>query len=55
MTLDAANRNEAAGKMKVMMNEEGIKKHMAEKHTGEPLISVSDCHAMIDQKLVEAK
>jgi len=55
MTVDAANRDEAAGKMKVMMNEEGIKKHMAEKHTGEPLISVSDCHAMIDQKLVEVK
>ena len=55
MTVDGADRNEAAMKLQVMMNEGAIKKHMAEKHPGEPVMSVADCHAMIDQKMVELK
>ena len=52
MTMDAENREEAVGKFKAMMTAEIIEKHMAEKHAGQPVMSVTDCHAMIDKEVV---
>jgi hypothetical protein len=49
MTVEAETREEAVGKFKVMMDENGIKTHMDSKHPGEPLMSVADCHAMIER------
>ena len=54
MTVDAENREGAVAQFKAMMDEKGIAAHMAEKHPGEPLISVADCHAMIDSQVVAA-
>ena len=54
MTVDAATRDEAVAKFKGMMDEAGIKMHMSEKHPGEPLISVADCHRMIEEHVVLA-
>jgi len=54
MTVDAETREEAVSKFKAMMDETGIAKHMSEKHPGEPLISVADCHAMIEKQIVAA-
>ena len=51
MSMDAESRDEAVGKFKAMMTEDAIKAHWAEKHAGstDPMPSVADCHAMIDQ------
>lgn len=54
MTMDAATRDGAVAKFKGMMDEAGIKAHMSEKHPGQPLISVADCHRMIEQQVVAA-
>ena len=51
MSVDAETRAEAVVKMKAQMNEDAISAHMMEKHPNEPIISVSDCHAMIEQGL----
>ncbi|HEY4489959.1 MAG TPA: hypothetical protein VJC12_01735 [Candidatus Paceibacterota bacterium] len=52
MNVEAENRDEAVGKFKAMMDEGAIKTHMDEKHPGEPLISVADCHKMIEETTV---
>lgn len=52
--MEAANREEAVGKYKTLMTEDMIAKHMAEKHPGQPLISVAQAHMMIDQGVVAA-
>lgn len=53
MTVDAANRDEAVQKLKVMMTEDAIKQHMTEKHwttnPSEPMPTVEQAHMMIDQ------
>lgn len=54
MTVEADSREEAVSKMKGMWDEAAVTKHMTEKHPGEPMISVADAHAQIDQKLVAA-
>ena len=54
MDMEAATREEAVGKLKAMMNEEMIGKHMAEKHPGQPVMSVADCHAMIEKEVMPA-
>lgn len=51
-TMDGATREEAVAKLKEMMTEEMIQKHMTEKHPGMPVMSVADCHAMIEQQVV---
>lgn len=51
MKVDAENRDEAVTKMKSMMDESAIKAHMAEKHPGDPVMSVADCHAMIEKDM----
>ena len=54
MTVDASNRNDAVMQFKNMMNESAIKAHMAEKHPGDPVMSVAECHAMIEQQVAPA-
>jgi hypothetical protein len=54
MNVEAASREEAVAKIKAMMTEEAIAQHMAEKHPGEPVISISDCHAMIEKNMQPA-
>lgn len=51
MTVEGATRDEAVTKLKGIMDEKGIAAHMAAKHPNEPMISVADCHAMIDKEL----
>ena len=54
MTVEAADRNEAVGKLKAMMTQDAINAHMKEKHPGKEMMSVADCHAMIEKDVVEA-
>ena len=54
MSVDAGDRAEAVSKLKAMMNESAIAAHMQEKHPGQPVMSVSDCHAMIEKDVVAA-
>ncbi len=54
MTVEAETREEAVTKFKGMMDEAGIAAHMQEKHPGQPVMSVAECHAMIDKDVVPA-
>lgn len=54
MTMEAETREEAVTKMKEKMTAEAIAAHMAEKHPGQPVMSVEDCHAMIEKDLQAA-
>ena len=54
MTVDASDRNDAVAQFKAMMSQEAINAHMAEKHPGDPVMSMADCHAMIEQQVVPA-
>ena len=48
MDVEAGSLEEAVSKMKEMMTEEVIAKHMSEKHPGEEVPSVQQVHAMVD-------
>jgi len=54
MAVDAENREGAVAQFKTMMDEKGIAAHMGEKHRGQPVISVADCHAQIERDVVAA-
>ena len=54
MTVEATDRSDAVAQFKAMMNESAIKAHMGEKHPGDPVMSVADCHAMIEKQVVSA-
>lgn len=54
MKVEGATREEAASKLKAMMNESRVADHMKEKHPGEPSIPVAQVHAMIEKNLVGA-
>ena len=51
MTVEAADRDEAVQKLKDMMDQAAIDAHMAEKHPGDPVMSVAECHAMIEEQV----
>jgi hypothetical protein len=51
VSVEAANRDEAIQKVKEIMNEEAIKEHMASEHPGEPVPTVEQAHARIEQNL----
>lgn len=53
MTVDAANKEEAIAKLKAMMTQEAVNKHMLEKHSGQPVPSLDQVHMMIEQKTQE--
>ena len=54
MTVEAENRDAAVTQFKAMMTESSIKAHMEEKHPGDPVMSVADCHAMIEKQVQPA-
>ena len=54
MNVEANDRDEAVAKFKGMMDESGIKAHMDEKHPGKPIMSVAECHAMIEKDVMPA-
>ena len=54
MMVDAADRNDAVAQFKGMMTEAVIKDHMAQKHPNDPVMSVADCHSMIEKDVVAA-
>ena len=54
MTVEAENREGAVAQFKSMMDEKGIADHMNKNHPGQPVISVTDCHAMIEKQVVAA-
>lgn len=53
MTVEAENREGAVAQFKAMMDENAIQAHMTEKHPGQPVMSVADCHAMIEKDVKE--
>ena len=55
MPVEADSRAEAVSKLQAMMTEDMIAQHMKDKHPGEPVPSVADIHAMIDQKIEEVE
>ncbi len=52
-TVEAASREEAIEMIKAAMTAENIAAHMAEKHPGEPVPSVEDSQAWIEQAVAE--
>jgi len=54
MTVEAGTRDEATRKMQGMMTPDAVAKHMAEKHPGQPVLPVSQVHAMIAQNIQAA-
>ena len=52
MPMEGADRAEAVSKFKAMMTDEMIKHHMTEKHPGMPIMSQTECHAMIEKDVV---
>lgn len=53
ITVDDETREGAVAKIKEMMNEEALAKHMTEKHLGEPVPSVEENMALIEQNVYE--
>ena len=51
MKVDGATREQAASKLKTMMNESAVKAHFKEKHPGQPVMAVSQVHALIEKSL----
>ena len=51
MTVEASDRDDAVQKLKDMMDEPALEAHMAEKHPGDPVMSVAECHAMIEEQV----
>ena len=51
MKVEGATREQAVSQLKTMLNESTLATHMKEKHPGQPMIPVSQVHAMIEQEL----
>jgi hypothetical protein len=51
--VEAASRDEAIQKVKGIMTEDAIKEHMASDHVGQPVPTVEQAHAMIEQYLTQ--
>ena len=51
--VEAASRDEAIRKVKEIMTLEAIKEHMASDHAGQPVPTVEQAHAMIEQHLTQ--
>ena len=52
MKVESATREQAVSQLKTMMNESTVASHMKEKHPGEPMIPVSQVHAIIEKTLI---
>ncbi len=55
MKVQGNNRNDAVGQLKAMMTADAIAGHMAEKHPGQPVMSVAECHGMIQRDVQPAR
>lgn len=53
MNVEAASREDAVLQIKSTMTEDAVSRHMSEKHAGEPVPSVEQVHAMIEEKVEE--
>ena len=53
MKVESTSREQAVSQLKTMMNESAVAAHMKEKHPGEPMIPVSQVHAVIEKTLKE--
>ncbi|UCH80293.1 MAG: hypothetical protein JSW20_11180 [Nitrospiraceae bacterium] len=51
VSVDASSREEALSQVKEIMNEDAIKKHMSEMHPRQPIMTIDQAHAMVDQNL----
>lgn len=51
--VDADNKDDAVAKIKGTMNADMVKKHMADKHAGEPVLSQDQVHTMVEQSTKE--
>ena len=51
MKIESSTRDEAVSQLKAMMNESAVATHMKEKHPGEPMMNVSQVHAVIEKTL----
>jgi uncharacterized short protein YbdD (DUF466 family) len=54
MTIEAVSREEAVKKLQGMMTADAVALHMAQKHPGQPVMPVSEAHAMIARNLQPA-
>ena len=54
MSVGAKNRTEAVSKLKGMMTQAAIAKHMTEKHPGDAVPAVAQIHSMIEKNVVTA-
>lgn len=52
MTVQANSHDQASQKLKNMMNASTIAAHIRDRHPGEPIMSVDECHRMIDEQVV---
>jgi len=52
MKVDSPTREQAVSQLKTMMNESAVQAHFKEKHPGQPVIPVSQVHAIIEKTLV---
>ena len=52
MNVEGGTREEAVSKLTAMMNESTIAAHFKEKHPGQPVIPVSQVHALIEKTLI---
>ena len=52
MKLDSPTREQAVSLLKIIMNESAVADHRKEKRPGEPMIPVSEVHAMIDKTMI---
>ena len=53
MAVDAENKDAAVAMLKANMTEDALKQHFAEKHAGQPMPSVEQAHAGIEQSVQE--
>ena len=54
MKVEAKDRADAVSQLKAMMTQEAIDAHMAEKHPGNPGMTMADVHAGIERDTVMA-
>lgn len=51
VSVEAINRDEAIQKVKEIMTADAIKEHMASEHPGEPVPTLEQAHARLEQYL----
>lgn len=54
MSVDAVTREEGVANMKAVMTQDAVDQHLADKHSGEPKMTVAQVHGQIEQMLAAA-